>query len=520
MAKKKKISIPAEYRKSRVGLEIDSVCAKAVQLKLKKDGGIQIEKLAVTELKYFTYDEVPEILKNFFKDNAFKARNVISCFPRNLTMIRFLKLPSSDPKEIEEMVGFQAIKQIPYNREDMIVDYEILSTDEEGYSNIMLSIAHRNVIYQHLETIEYSGLDTKRIDINSQAALRAYLYLKELEEQQNEKTDKENEESDKPKKTVCAALINIDFAQTNIQIISGDNLLFSRGISLGIMHLVLKEKKFQSESANINWQSELMDELRRSFAVFSREQSGLFVEKIVLIGGYSNFKNIDRNIAGRFQVPVEIFDLSTRVEGYEELASGLKLSNKEISFLAIIGLLLPDRARRLDMIPAEVKQKRRYFHRVAVGTVASLLLACLLVVGLVNFYSEIRRKSDYISQLQERIQTLSPRVSQLEKMREKINVINEYIGSDVTSLDYLRELYVLVPEKISLAAFMFDETKYVVIKGTAENMSDVLELIPQLEGSGLFEKVSSSGVKRRKVGNKEVFDFEIQCSFEKEGGQA
>jgi len=518
MAKKKKISVPSEYKKSRIGLEIDSVCAKAVQLKLKKDGGIQIEKMAVKELKYFTYDEVPGILREFFKENAFKGRNIISCFPRNLTMIRFLKLPSSDPDEIEEMVGFQAIKQIPYNREDMIVDYEVLSVDEEGYSNIMLSIAHRNVIYQHLETIEFSGLDTKRIDINSQAALRAYLYLKGLEHQQDEQDEKGN--SGNPKKATCSALINIDYAQTNIQIISGENLLFSRGISLGIMHLILKEKKFQSESANINWQSELMDELRRSFAVFSREQTGLFVEKIVLLGGYNNFKNIDRNIAGRFQVPVEIFEISNRVEGYDQFVSGLKLNNKEISLLAIIGLLLPDRARRLDMIPAEVKQKRRYFHRVAVATVASVLFACLIVVGLVNFYFEINRKSLYITQLQERLNTLSPRVSQLEMMREKINVIDEHIGSEATSLDYLRELYVLIPDKISLAAFMFDETKYIVIKGTAENMSDVFELIPQLEVSDLFEKVSSRGVKRRKVGKKEVVDFEIQCSLEKEGGEA
>jgi len=511
MLKKKKFNIPAEYKKSRIGLEIDSVCAKAVQLKLKKDATVVIEKMAVTELKYFIYDEVPAILKTFFKKNNFKVKNVISCFPRNLTMIRLLKLPSTDPKEIEEMVGFQAIKQIPYNREDMIIDYEVLSTDDEGYSNVMLSIAHRNVIYQHLDTIESSGLHTKRIDINSQAALRAYLYLKRLE---NKKNDEQAE------KSTCSALVNIDYAQTNIQIISGENLLFSRGISLGIMHLILKEKKFQTESANINWQSELMDELRRSFAVFSREQSGLFVDKIVLIGGYNNFKNIERNMSGRFQVPVEIFDLSNRVEGYGKFVSALRLNKKEISLLAIIGLLLPDRSRRLNMIPAEVKQKRKYYKRMAVSTVASLLVACLFIVGFINFYSEINRKSKYITQIKDRVEALSPRVSQLEMMREKINVIDEHMGAGVSCLDYLRELYVLIPDKISLAAFMFDETKYIVIKGTAENMSDVFELIPQLEESDLFEKVSSRGVKRRKVGKKEVVDFEIQCSLEKEGGGA
>lgn len=506
----------------RIGLELDSVCAKAVQLRMKKNGDVVIDKLAVTELSYFTYDEVPALLRSFLRENGMKQRSLVSCFPRNLSTIRFMQLPSVEPREIAEMVGFQAIKQIPYNREDMIVDYEIISQSDSGYSDVLLAIAHKNVVYQHLDAIEGAGYTTSRIDVNSQAALRTYLYFKNrvpVDKESKKARKQADTEPQTPPKPTYTALINIDYAQTNIQIIGDDQLVFTRGIMHGIMHLVLKEKKFQAESANINWQSELMDELRRSFAVFSREQQGAFIGKIVLCGGVSNFHNIERNISSRFQVPVELFNLRDHIETLAQYEDNLKVQGKEISLLAPVGLLLHDAAHQLDMIPQEVRHHRRYRRRMATLTIASVLLAGILAVGGVNFYTEMKVKAQQIAVLESRLKALSPRVSKLEQMRTKINLIRDHLGTSRISLDFLRELYRIIPENIALAAFLYDETKYIVIKGTADTMSDVFDLIPQLENSPYFEKVSSRGVKRRKVGPKEVVDFEIQCSLIKEEGE-
>ncbi len=512
----KKTQRPKGSGSPRIGIELDSVCAKAVELRIKSNGDLVIDHLAVTELSYFTYDEVPLLLRNFMRDYGFKKRKIVSCFPRNLCTIRFMQLPSVNHREIQEMVGFQAIKQIPYNREDMIVDHEIVSKSETGYSDVLLAIVHKNVIYQHIDAIEGAGYLTTRIDINSQAALRTYLYFKNRDTLQAATGSNRQDSSVSQVKPVYVAFINIDYTQTNIQITGSDRLVFTRGIMHGIMHLILKEKKFQAESANINWQSELMDELRRSFAVFSREQQGAFIEKIVLAGGVSNFHNIERNISTRFQVPVEVFNLRDHIAGLEKFEDKLTIQGKEISPLAPIGMLLQDPYHQLDMIPDYIKRQRRNKRRMASLAVASLIMAGLLTVGAVNFYAEVNLKSQEIALLQSKLDALSPRVKKLEQMRTKINLIRDHVGTTRMSLDFLRELYLIIPEDIALAGFLYDETKYIIIKGTAETMSNVFDLIPKIEESNFFEKVSSRGVKRRKVGQKEVVDFEIQCSLIKE----
>ena len=488
--------------RSCIGLEIDSASIKAVQVCLKKNGAVLVEKIAVSELKYFSFDEVPDIIRAFLKEHGFKRHQVISSFSRNLSTIRFLHLPSVNPKELQEMVDFQSVKQIPYNREDMIIGYEIISHSDEGYSNVMLAITHRNVLFQHLEAVEGAGLNTQRIDINSQGIFRTYSYLADTEIPPVA-----------PGETVETAvvLIDIDYAHTNIQVIDGDNLLFTRAITLGINHLFLKEKKYQKDSANTNWQAELFEELFRSFAVFHREHKEYKLHKIVLCGGASNFPNIDQNISNRFNVPVELFSMTEKIESLKQFTTGLTINDKEVSILGVIGLLLPGTQQQLNLIPPQVKAARKRKRRLAKVCVAFMLLIGIGIVGAIKFYEAIDYKSRRITYLTQQVDALAPRVRRLETMRAKIDVIRDHFTGKRSSLDFLRELYVVIPEKIFLTIILYDETKYIVIKGTASNMSEVFDLIPTLENSEYFEKVSSRGVKRRKIGKKEVIDFEIQC---------
>lgn len=508
--KDKKKRYPSYALKPRTSIEVDSGCAKAVEMCLKKDGAVVISNIAVAALDYFSNAEIPGILRAFLHNNKFKAKTVTTCFPRSLSTIRFMELPSTDPAELSEMVSFQAIKQIPYSPEDMAVDFEIVDLNEAGYSTAMMVIAHKNVIYQTIDTLEDAGVYPERVDVNSQAILRAYFHL-------DTKKEEEQAPASEPQtatgKKSAVALVDIDYTNTTIQIICGKQLVFSRGITLGILHLVLKEKKFQAESANINWQSELIEELRRSFAVFSREHENYYIEKIVLSGGVSNFHNIDRNVRSRFQVPVETFNIITKIPALANLKEKLTINGKEVSLMAPIGLIIPAREKQIDMIPQDIKDKRKQRLRSAQFAVAGVLLAALLLSGTYAFYAEMARKTKMIGYLETQINQIAPKVKDLELKRSKVNVIDEQVGGDRSSLDFLRELFRVVPEKIYLTAFLYDESKYIVLKGTAHTMSDVFELIPELENSPYFEKVSSRGVKRRQLGSKEIVDFEIQCSL-------
>lgn len=82
--------------------------------------------------------------------------NEIIVVPRHLAIVRFIDIPSLIDDEIEKMVEFQAIKEIPYSKEDMIFSYRNLGSYKDGFSCIMLVIAKREMIYEMLREKDFN----------------------------------------------------------------------------------------------------------------------------------------------------------------------------------------------------------------------------------------------------------------------------------------------------------------------------------------------------------------------------
>ena len=82
--------------------------------------------------------------------------NEIIVIPRHLAIVRFIDIPSVIDDEIEKMVEFQAIKEIPYAKEDMIFSYRNLGSYKDGFSSIMLVIAKREMIDEMLREKDFN----------------------------------------------------------------------------------------------------------------------------------------------------------------------------------------------------------------------------------------------------------------------------------------------------------------------------------------------------------------------------
>ncbi|MBU1932890.1 MAG: PilN domain-containing protein [Candidatus Omnitrophica bacterium] len=82
--------------------------------------------------------------------------NEIIVIPRHLAIVRFIDIPSVIDDEIEKMVEFQAIKEIPYSKEDMIFSYRNFGSYKDGFSSIMLVIAKREMIDEMLREKDFN----------------------------------------------------------------------------------------------------------------------------------------------------------------------------------------------------------------------------------------------------------------------------------------------------------------------------------------------------------------------------
>jgi len=60
-------------------------------------------------------------------------------------VLRFVELPSTDHLEIRSMAEFQALKEIPYSKEEIIVSFRNLGSYKDGFSCIMLAVMKRQL---------------------------------------------------------------------------------------------------------------------------------------------------------------------------------------------------------------------------------------------------------------------------------------------------------------------------------------------------------------------------------------
>lgn len=74
-----------------------------------------------------------------------KAKDIL-IIPRHMVALRFIELPSTDPSEISNMAEFQALKELPYPKEEIITSFRNIGSYKKGFSYIMLAIAKRELI--------------------------------------------------------------------------------------------------------------------------------------------------------------------------------------------------------------------------------------------------------------------------------------------------------------------------------------------------------------------------------------
>lgn len=479
------------------GLDMDALSLKLIQIR-KGPRGEEIINLAIRKYPSPSQEDISKTIRDLLQELKIKPDYLITSIPRHLTTIRYLELPSIKEAELKKMVDFQAVKLIPYSREEMIVGHQIIETDREGYSKVMVVIVHRDVVSKHLEILRGSGLSPESIRLSSQAICNFYFLSQEDQNTIN---------------GAPIALVDIDFSLTNIEVVHQGRLIFSRSFPLGITHLLEEQKRLGEEKAQGNWKRKLMDEMKQSFTAYKREGKNEKITKMVLGRGAVNFPGLDRELEEEFSLPVEIIDPLANLSITEGVSLLQEIEGKEVSLLTALGLAAAGRQMDINLLPPDIRQKRKRESRRKdiISTLALSTIALLLISTI--FLKKIYDRERYLDDLNYQFQKTKPLATRVEVMKKRIQIIRDQLNEEGSSLDILYELYRIIPKEISLTIFNFDKDKLVTLKGTSSAMSDVFKLITTLEKSTYFENVEIKYATRRKVRGKEITDFLIHCSL-------
>jgi len=139
------------------------------EIKLKKgiiqDGEIKYEDTLIKEIK--------EALKKL-KGEKLDTKNVVASLPEKKSFLQVIKMPKIDLEELKTAVFFEAENYIPFPVEKVYLDYQVISSKEDG-SKILIAAVPKKTVDSYFSCLKKAGLTVRALEIESQSIARALM---------------------------------------------------------------------------------------------------------------------------------------------------------------------------------------------------------------------------------------------------------------------------------------------------------------------------------------------------------
>ena len=477
------------FKKSVVAVEIGNDWLKI----LKNEPfsfGKRITRVYFQKLVHIN-ESVSDTISRVFKDMRANRSFVVTYLPRHLVTVRILEFPSTDSKEIRNMIDLQVGKQTPYSREEIISGYKIIDNGKDGYTKVMLVIARRNIIRERVGALQKAGIEVRKVGVSTEGVYNWFsiAYMPEVKQSDLQ----------------AVILIDIDSNYSDFIVIYKRKLAFTRSILIGSNYLLEELDK---------WQDKFVEELRHSIDLFRNEEKELKISKVFLSGAARHVKNLDRVLSMELDIPAEVTDHAKNIRIKKNIPILQDRNFRFVSISPLIGTAVKNDALELDLTPGEfriqklMEKKRKQLVVVGVLFTSIVMMASLLL--LINIYN----KNTYLLQLKQKITRIEAESNEVEKMRVRINFVEERLDARGSSINILNEIYKLVSKEIYFTKINIEEKKRVILRGRAFAMSDVFKFVTTLENSPYFKTVKTTYTTTKKEKDTEYADFEIMCTYE------
>jgi type IV pilus assembly protein PilM len=305
-------------KKEIVGIDIGSSSVKLVQLKenkgtylLQNVGIIPLPSEAIVDNSLMDTTSIVEAVKALISSLDVKAKEAACSISGNSVIIRKITLPAMTSEELEDQILWEAEQYIPFDINDVHVDFEILSSDlvDTGKMTVLLVASKKDVINEYVSVFNEAGIKLVVVDVDSFAIQNAF--------EMNYDGEYEN----------VVALVNIGASIMNMNVVKGGVSLFTRDVQIG-GNLYTEEIQRQfaisgedAESVKITGQcpdeAKLRDiiarvnetlsiEIMRSLDFYNSTADDQKISKIFLSGGCAKVAQLPAAVSQRLGLPVEM----------------------------------------------------------------------------------------------------------------------------------------------------------------------------------------------------------------------
>ncbi|KPJ68841.1 MAG: hypothetical protein AMJ45_01710 [Syntrophobacter sp. DG_60] len=302
-------------KRSLMGIDLGSHTVKFLELSDENSELINFGTTVLPEgadLEDIKKDDliIPAI-KKLIEQLNIKKTEVAVCLSSHHVIVKKIEIPAMGKEELNDIIAVEAEQHIPYNLQEVNLDYQILRKTSEDKMEILIAGAKKEVVERYIALFSEAGLKPHVIDVETAALVNAY-------------------ETFYPEEASVVALIDIGASKINIVVLENAIPIFNTEIPSGGNYLTrqiqhkLNMNYTQAESLKIDGPSdetltqplqdiftsiinEWLTKIKKTLEFFEANQL-MKIDKLILSGGSSRIKNLVELCSERIQKPVDIFN--------------------------------------------------------------------------------------------------------------------------------------------------------------------------------------------------------------------
>jgi len=310
--------------KGLVGVDIGSSAVKAVELKVGGKGGDEFQLLnigleplppeAIVDGAIMDSGAVIDAVQNLFQDNRIKTADVSTGVSGNAVIVKKISLPQMSEEELAESIHWEAEQYIPFDIQDVSLDYEVVEGGAAGGNmDVLLVAVKKDKISEYTSAITQAGRNPTIVDVDVFALQNCY------------------EINYVPDPGRVVALLNIGASIMNINVVKDGSSTFNCDIAVGgnqYTDAIQKDLNLSFEQAEALKRGEQVEEtspesltpilqavsenisteIQRTFDFFRATSQEDRVDQIYLSGGAAKVHGLRDLLADRLDAPVELLN--------------------------------------------------------------------------------------------------------------------------------------------------------------------------------------------------------------------
>ena len=265
----------------------------------------------------FNQSAIVDAIRSVFSRLHIKQKDVALAIAGHSIIIKKITVPPMTPEELDEQIAWEADHHVPFDKEDVELDYEVLREDNgQGQMELLLVAAKKEVVHDYAAVAREAQLNPQVVDVAAFAAQNGF------------------ERAYTPEEGEAVVLVNLGASISTLNILQGGISAFTRDVTIGgnaFTEEIQKQLQVGYEEAEAykvgsanplesdvvpqevhRVMAQVADlisgELQRSMDFFLATTAGAEIQKIYLSGGTARVPKLREAIERRARLPVEVVD--------------------------------------------------------------------------------------------------------------------------------------------------------------------------------------------------------------------